>query len=223
MSVIFVSRPISECPWIEEFQEHTFIAKRLIRFERVQQQEEVPKTEWIFFASPRSASFFLSTHSFENHMPFLAAMGQGTAKIIHDLGFPTSFIGASSDPKSVAEEFKKLLRPATDVLFPMAEESRRSIMKAAQGLNCIPWICYRTVEVPAIIDHCDVLIFSSASNVRSYFALNTPHSAHAVISFGPTTAQEVNNLLLAVGVTIRKHIVLDVITDERIAWAIRQL
>ncbi|MFM7730439.1 MAG: uroporphyrinogen-III synthase [Flavobacteriales bacterium] len=223
MSVIFVTRMSSECPWIEEFKEHTFIAKRLIRFERVQQLEEVPKTEWIFFASPRSVEFFLDEQRFNDHMPFLAAMGQGTAKAIHDRGFPTSYIGESSDPKKVAEEFKKHLRPATDVLFPMAEESRRSIMKAAQGLNCIPWICYRTVESPSLIEHCDVLIFSSASNVRSYFALNTPHSAQAIISFGPTTAQEVNHLLLAVNASIRKHIVLDTITDERIALAIRQL
>jgi uroporphyrinogen-III synthase len=223
MSSLFISRLKEECPWMSQFPEHTFVAQRLIRFERVTQDQPPPKTEWIFFSSPRSVEFFLPFTTFNEHTPHFAAMGAGTSKAIHDLGFATAFTGTSSDPQIVAEEFKQLLRPATHVLFPIAEESRRSIIQSAKGLNSIPWICYRTVEVPDTIPPCDTLIFSSPSNVRSFFAMNTPLATQNIISFGPSTGSEVNKLLLATGSSVRKHMVLDRVTDERIASAIAEM
>ena len=119
MSTLFISRLKEECPWISQFPEHTFITQRLIRFEPVKPDEAIPETEWIFFSSPRCVEFFLPFIQFNEQAPHFAAMGSGTSKAIHDLGYTVAFTGASSDPSIVADAFKQLLRPATRVLFPV--------------------------------------------------------------------------------------------------------
>ena len=97
------------------------------------------------------------------------------------------FIGdKAGDPESVADAFKNWLGDRK-VLIPCSDSSNRTIANALPEEMRHEVIVYKTIHDPVHINDCDVYIFSSPTNVESFFKENVLPDRSAVISWGKTT------------------------------------
>jgi len=90
-----------------------------------------------------------------------------------------------------AQEFVKTIRKST-CLFPISNISNRTIQKAFIDQNQVSDIVvYSTKEKQELsVPQADVLIFTSPSNVRSYYSRCNVDSKQQVIAIGPSTGKE---------------------------------
>lgn len=188
--LIFYSRPRDKAKELAEFcqkNNYDLIAQSLISFKEV--PFELPKKSFnvVFFTSPRSVDFFLQSAKLAPNMQ-IACIGSSTAKHLTELGFKVNFMGKNSaEPQQVAEDFQSWLGSKT-VLFPISDQSNRSISKVLSDGQFTEVIVYKTLENSMkITPKPDVLVFSSPSNARAFFKKNTIHIKQIVCSFGRTT------------------------------------
>jgi hydroxymethylbilane synthase len=161
----------------------------MIRTEAVAMPEKLPETDWIFFSSAESVHFFFEKYGIVANRKF-GAVGESTATKLSRF-VRVDFIGNASDIEKTADDFAKLTNGKT-ALFPGAEQSLRSIQKHKPNHEVIDLTCYRTIAEPVQIDGAQVLVFSSPSNVASFFRINdTPKNA-VFIAFGQSTAGKLN-------------------------------
>jgi uroporphyrinogen-III synthase len=161
----------------------------LIEFESTS-FKTTPLTEWIFFSSKNAVrSFFELGYSLNKSK--LACIGKGTAKELKKHVSQVNFIGDNIDIKVTALQFATELGNSK-CLFPISNISNKTIQKAlndpSQANDVIVYNTYAkaVVDIPQV----DLLIFTSPSNVRSYFLKHQVHSHQTVIAIGPSTGNE---------------------------------
>lgn len=188
---IFISKTPSE---VEDLQKMvkisggTLTATPLIFFEEIP-FKEIPTTDIIFFSSPRGVKYFFGQcRVFPKAM--IACVGNTTAKALDKLGLHPSFIGNEEHSiEEVADSFRSFAGKNT-VLFPVSDITLGTISSILDPLQAIQFPVYRTILAPAKIEGCDVYVFSSPSNVRSFFELNTIPINATVIAWGNSTSKE---------------------------------
>ena len=185
---VFISRNLEEVPELSEFCAQRNIrltAQSLIRFKAVPFSitEEYPV---IFFSSIRAAHFFLLEKELAPSTA-IACIGAETALKLKQLGLECEFVGdKAGDPESVAAAFKNWLGDRK-VLIPCSDRSNRSVANALPEGQSQEVIVYKTIHDPVLINDCDIYIFSSPTNVESFFKENILPDPAAVISWGKTT------------------------------------
>jgi hydroxymethylbilane synthase len=186
---VFISREIEENALLAESLRASGLAleaRSMIRTEAVSFEKIIPPTDWIFFSSTNAVNYFFANKPVLSGQR-MAALGKATAGALEKYA-SVDFMGQSIDPKVTAHDFAVKVDTQT-VLFPVAEHSLRTIQGALPDEQVVTIICYRTTEAPSEIGYPDVLVFSSPSNVSSFFRMNRILDYQRVIAYGASTAE----------------------------------
>ncbi len=153
--------------------------------------------DWVFFSSKNAIDYFFRL---EPHLPKKAkfgVLGRGSEDALRYLGKTADFNGEEEgiDTKDIAKEFA-LIANGSHVLFPSAKGSLRTIQKALSAdTKIVELTVYETVpEENVTQSYADVLIFTSPSNVESYFANNLLEPDQQVICIGKSTGKKFDEM-----------------------------
>jgi hydroxymethylbilane synthase len=148
------------------------------------------ETDWIFFSSKHAVKFFFQQKPVLGKQKF-ACVGKGTADVLRKYGKRAEFIGYSTDTKLTGKQFASRVGEGT-VLFPQAKGSLRSIQNGfVKEKQVVDIIVYETLkkneeEIPS----CEIILFTSPSNVDAFFEKNHIGSNQKIIAMGEATGNE---------------------------------
>lgn len=154
-----------------------------------------PYCEWIFFYSPRCVQYFFEM---ANPMRYknskFAVMGPGTAREMISRDIIPDFIG-NGNPEQTAESFGDEAYEQR-VLFPQAENSRKSIEKLiSDQVEVIDIVVYTNRPKKEFsIPSSDILVFTSPMNAQTYFEKYSLTEKQRILAIGKTTADSIRNL-----------------------------
>lgn len=193
---LFISTELSEDNELRQFCLHNdidLIAESLLSFEAVKHLTEF-NGEVIFFSSIRCFEFYKG--NIQNKT--LAVYGKGTvAKILKtnpDLKNQIDFIGEeTNDPATIAKDLVSWLGKR-GILFPLGLKSLKSISKYIPSNQLEERIVYETQLNPKTINLVDVCVFTSPSNVESFFQSNDFHEHTKYVAWGKSTYKRLNEL-----------------------------
>jgi hydroxymethylbilane synthase len=151
------------------------------------------KCDWIFFSSKNAVQHFFEQKPDVEGVKF-GAVGKSTAEEIRKFGKRAEFIGNSDDTRMTGKKFSALVGNKT-VLFPQAKESMKTIQfQLPRKENVVDLIVYETLKIKNCqlpIADCQLLIFTSPSNVETFFKKNKISAEQKVIAMGDATANAV--------------------------------
>ncbi|WP_214071289.1 hydroxymethylbilane synthase [Mucilaginibacter sp. dw_454] len=151
--------------------------------------------DWVFFSSKNAVEYFFHLDPLLPKDVKFGVMGAGSEEMLRRKGHFADFTGLGNDSADVAEEFARLAN-GTQVLFPGAEESLRSVQKGLSAdTKVIDLAVYETVLEEEIEGSgADVLVFTSPSNVDAYFAENLLDPYQKVIAIGKSTGAKFDEM-----------------------------
>jgi uroporphyrinogen-III synthase len=190
---VFISRNSSDCEAIQAFlpSDVEVVAQSLIETTAIPFDPNIPLCDWIFFSSSNAARHFFDQNPIISNQK-IGAIGNATAQTISNYR-PVDFIGDLIDITDSAYRFAEIIGSA-NVLFPGAAESLRHIQSALPAGQIIDLPVYTTTEKKTVIPVCDVYVFSSPSNVRSFFSnQNNAHPESMMcVAFGESTRESLH-------------------------------
>lgn len=153
-----------------------------------------PKTDWIFFSSKNAIEHFLSQHPSVEPGTRFAVMGKSSAEYLLQYGKKADFIGEGVDTQSIAKSFAELIKNET-VLFPQAIDSLQTIQKhlSFSNISSNLFVYKTTLRTDFNIPSCEVLVFTSPSNVTAYFNKYKILAGQKVVAMGSSTLRKLNN------------------------------
>ena len=178
MKTIFISKDASELSELAPFFKNksiTMVCRSLIKFEPV--NFEGPKDfDVIFFSSIRCAQYSL------------CCAGPQTASRLKRMGYEPAFVGKNASmPDVVSKDFTKWLGKRR-VFIPCSNRSLKSIEAHIPENQVHSIVVYKTLLAPKKINSGDIMVFSSPSNVHSYFSENKLQESSVLISWGSSTS-----------------------------------
>lgn len=188
-STVFISRDKKDCAELEKrlaALRVNLLAQSFIRIDHVPFSPAIPQTDWIFFSSKNAVRAFFAQSPRLGNQRF-AAVGKGTAELLKQFA-QVDFIGEHIDTTITAQDFKSIVGDGT-VLFPQSNISRKTIERVFASWQVVPLVCYTTQEVELKVNPADIYVFTSPSNVRAFYRLNTVSPNAKVIAFGYPTQQ----------------------------------
>lgn len=188
--IVFISRDVSECSALcDLLRDHDFAvdAQSLITTKAIPFNPSLPPCDWIFFSSSNAVRHFFSQHPIIEHQRF-AALGEGTAETLSEYA-SADFVGDAMDIADSAYRLASVVESAT-ILFPIAQHSMKTVQQAFPSSQVIDLVVYETIERHVIIKPSELYVFSSPSNVRSFFHSNEIDTeAMQTLAFGHSTAE----------------------------------
>ncbi len=192
---IFISRkllPDSPFNILLKDQNHQVIDQSLIQITQIR-FSYTPQTKWIFFTSKNAIDYFFAQNP---DLPMAVKFGvisDASAKHLLKYDITADFIGKGIDLGNIAKEFREILQNDS-VLFPQAIDSYQTIQKQLAFTNtCYNLYVYKTnIKTDFDIPYSDILIFTSPSNVTSYYNKYEPDPRQIVIAMGTTTKYKLN-------------------------------
>lgn len=209
---VYISRDLKESEELERLLRTNgivLLASSMIKTESISFSQPIPNTDWIFFSSKNAVRYFFEQQP-EIKSQRMAAVGRGTAEVLEEFT-KVDFVGNNIDTHITAKEFKKHIDNET-VLFPQSEQSRKSIEHAFDTAQVHELVCYRTKQNAHEIGFADVLVFTSPSNVESFFLKNGILDYQKAMAFGYATAEAMTNHGLET-VTIPKSLDAETLAD----------
>lgn len=145
--------------------------------------------DFIFFGSRNAVSYFFEDKPQLNSNVKFAVFGRGTEAALNQAGYKATFVGESSDSAMVSKELKALVRNK-NVLIPQAKDSLRTIENGIKEVcNVTSVTVYQTTPKAGIsVPPSDIIIFTSPSNVDSFFSQNKIQS-QTIVAIGKSTAE----------------------------------
>lgn len=154
-------------------------------------------TDWVFFSSRNAIEYFFRLDPQLPKKAKFGVLGRGSEDALRYLGKKADFNGEEEgiDTKDIAKEFAKIAN-GSNVLFPSAKGSLRTIQKAlSANTRIMELTVYETVpEEDVAQSYADVLIFTSPSNVESYFVNNLLEPDQQVICIGKSTGKKFDEM-----------------------------
>lgn len=204
---IFISRKPNEVLKLREFCELIgwhLLARPLISFQSVP-IEIATDFDVLFFPSPRAVQFFFNENTRLNvSNKLMACAGNQTASEIRKMGYEVHFIPSHpGDVSSVRDEFQKWLGESK-VLYVGSNLAKKSVLT---NLNENQWTFLQVYETKFEIDivpESDIYVFTSPSNVQSFFVNNSLKFETNVIAWGTSTAEELEKYNLVVNHTLER-------------------
>lgn len=147
---------------------------------------KIPNADWIFFSSKQGVRHFLAQTKITPGVK-LAAVGKGTSEELRKHNLRADFIGGSNDTRIIAKQFGAVAGRST-VLFPQAKGSLRTVQEQIPTIKAINLTVYETISRPAEdLPVCDVMVFTSPSNVDAFFEKNKISKSQKVVAMGHAT------------------------------------
>ena len=141
----------------------------------------------IFFPSIRAAQFLIGSGKLSLSDYVLACSGRQTNERLNELGYRSEFVGQNAgDPAEVSKDFSEWLG-TRKVLLPHSNLSALSISAYLSSDQLIAVEVYRTVLTETLVNPCDIYVFSSPSNIQSFFSCNELKKGSKVIVWGQTS------------------------------------
>lgn len=187
---IFISRKVEENGAFTRLKSDsniTLIDEPLIEINPVR-YSYTPQTKWIFFSSKNSITYFFAQNPILPANVNYGVVSVVSANYLLTFGKEANFIGQGNNMLQIAKDFKEALKNDT-VLFPQAIDSLQTIQKQLSFTNtCYNLYVYKTsIKSDFTIPYTDILIFTSPSNVLSYFNKYKIDSRQLVIAMGDAT------------------------------------
>lgn len=153
--------------------------------------------DWVFFSSKNAIEYFFKLDPQLPKKAKYGVLGRGSEDALRHLGKMADFNGEVEgiDTKDIADEFAKVAN-GSKVLFPSAKGSLRTIQKALSAdTKIVELTVYETVsEEDVSQSYADVMIFTSPSNVESYFVNNLLEPDQQVICIGKSTGKKFDEM-----------------------------
>ena len=153
--------------------------------------------DWVFFSSKNAIEYFFKLDPQLPKKAKYGVLGRGSEDALRHLGKIADFNGEVEgiDTKDIADEFAKVAN-GSKVLFPSAKGSLRTIQKALSAdTKIVELTVYETVsEEDVSQSYADVMIFTSPSNVESYFVNNLLEPDQQVICIGKSTGRKFDEM-----------------------------
>jgi len=188
---IFVTKTFKEQDYLPSALEKLGFeiqGKSLIEFKQIT-IKFLPRTEWIFFSSKHAVRYFFNQKPEFGQVKF-GCIGSSTSAELRAFGYRADFIGQSTDIKLVGKQFSSRVGNAR-VLFPIARGSMQSIQwQMVKRENVVNLEVYATLNISEEISpEKEIIIFTSPSNVESYFEKNTWQDHQKAIAMGEATGK----------------------------------
>lgn len=188
---VFISRTLSESSYFLRACKANGVAlenRPLIETKAVPFAVSPINLDWVFFSSTNAVHHFFSQVNLAEwqHLKF-GAVGEGTAISLSNYVSKVDFIGTESDMHAVAADFK-IAAGEDRVLFPSSSISLHTISSALPSDQVELITCYETKLVPHQIEPKGAYVFTSPSNVDSFFKANNKIAEKAiVVAIGKST------------------------------------
>ena len=149
---------------------------------------DIPPTDWIFFASSNAVEHFFSQNPELKAKIKFGVLGKSTEQELKKHNRNAAFVGSINDTKVVGKKFAKIVGEET-VLFPQAKMGLRTIQQQfADATKLFDLIIYETVKKEnENIPEVEIVVFTSPSNVESYFEKGKITANQKVIALGKST------------------------------------
>jgi len=161
------------------------------------------KCDWIFFSSKNAVKHFFDQKLDVEGVKF-GAVGKSTADEIRKYGKRAEFIGSSDDTRMTGKKFSALVGSRT-VLFPQAKVSMKTIqLQLPKRENVVDLIVYETIKHSNLSEDSskfNILVFTSPSNVETFFEKNKIRAEQKIVAMGDATA----NALRKFGIKANKQ------------------
>lgn len=150
-----------------------------------------PLADWIFFSSKNAIRYFFAQNPVILRKTRFAVFGKGSARYLREFGHRADFIGSGNDATAIAKQFAAAIHHET-VLFPMAIDSLQTVQRqlgyhnVAKNLYVYKTEPKENFEVPKA----EILVFTSPSNVKTYFSKYEISSDQKVLAIGTTTQEQ---------------------------------
>lgn len=192
---IFISRKLNEnSPFKKQINNElvSIIDEPLINLTQIP-FSYTPKTDWVFFTSKNSIKFFLNQNPVLDISTKFGVISKSSANFLTSLGKSADFVGSGVNLMQIAKDFRDVLKNDS-VLFPQAMDSLRTIQKQLAFTNTTYNLyTYKTlIKTEINLPYTDVLIFTSPSNVVSYFRKYKIDSRQLVIAMGESTKYKIS-------------------------------
>jgi hydroxymethylbilane synthase len=163
----------------------SFIETRKISF------KNIPATDWIFFASSNAVDYFFEQEPELKAKVKFGVIGKSTELSLKKYNRNAAFVGHINDTKVVGKKFAKTAGSET-VLFPQAKGGLRTIQQQFDDPSKLTdLVVYETVKkADAVLPETDILVFTSPSNVESFFEKRKIKPGQKVIAIGDSTAKK---------------------------------
>lgn len=150
---------------------------------------EIPiDANWLFFSSKNGVKFYFNTQNSSINSPTkIAAINQGTAQALYELGLKVDFVGTGNDLSKIAQDFDVVA--SGKIVFPQAKKSMQSIQKnLVKNKDIVSLIVYENTPKLDITKRAEqVLIFTSPMSVEAYLSKYKVDNFQKIISIGNTT------------------------------------
>ena len=181
-----------------EVNGYKVLAQSLIAIKKIEQKSFL-QTDWVFFSSKNAVKHFFEQKPNLNGAK-LGAVSKATAEELRKFGKRADFIGGAGDTKLTGKKFSAQVGNKK-VLFPQAKGSLRTIQQQLKKEQVIDLPVYETLKVETSklkVESFDIFIFTSPSNVESFFEKNKIGVEQKVIAMGDATAQALKKFNLKV-------------------------
>ena len=116
----------------------------------------------------------------------ICTLGPGTSSRLPE-GFQVAFEGAGKTSE-VALQYAAFAK-GKSTLFPIGNQSLQTIQQGLAEQEALNFVCYETKAKAANVNAHDIYIFSSPSNVQSFFLNNEISPNAKVIALGNKTKE----------------------------------
>jgi hydroxymethylbilane synthase len=153
--------------------------------------KEIPTTDWVFFASANAVRFFFEQDPQLKPKTKFGAIGKSTEEELKKYNRNAAFVGSINDTKVVGKKFAKTVGAET-VLFPQAKGGLRTIQQQFEDAGKLTDLTvYETVKKEDVkLPKVEVVVFTSPSNVASYFEKGKISNKQRVIAMGKSTEKK---------------------------------
>lgn len=153
----------------------------------------VTACDWVFFASSTAVDFFFQQNPELKSKTKFGVIGKSTEQALKKFNKNAAFVGSVNDTQVVGKKFAKTVGTET-VLFPQAKGGLRTIQQQftdSSKLTDLP--VYETVKKENFsLPEAQVLVFTSPSNVTSFFEKQKISDKQKVIAIGKSTEKKLN-------------------------------
>jgi len=192
ISSVFISKDLKELDSLIKnlkINKIKLFALSLIKFNSVEFNTDV-ECDVVFFSSSRAFTFYLRNVPLSKiKEKKIACAGYKTADFIRKYKLEIDFI--PSQPGNVSQsknEFHNWLGDQS-VLYPCSNLSLKSFIKDLPNNQCQVLNVYETTFNSKELNDFDAYVFTSPSNVISFFQKNKLNNSAIVISWGDSTSQ----------------------------------
>jgi len=193
---VFISSSLNEDDYLLSVlraHNYTVTAESLIDFSAIDFQFTT-YPNWLFFSSKNGVQYFFNQVKNIDKSIRLAAINQGTAQALYQLGHTPSFIGEGSNLQQTAAHFDTIANGK--IIFPQAKKSMQSIQKnLLKNKDVESIIVYENKPKKNIQKRKEtILVFTSPMSAESYLSIHNLDSNQIILSIGKTTTKKITEL-----------------------------